>query len=210
MSTRRIGVTLRVDRDAATGEMRDGLARSWTQFLRAAAPEIYWVPVPNLGTEAVAYATELNLDGLVLTGGADPGVDPARDGTEIALLHFMLKAGRPVFGVCRGMQLLVTELGGDVRPGACGDAHVAVRHRVFMEGDAAGREVNSYHRNGVHMRGVRAPMSVLAWTLDGWVEAVRAAEAPWTGVMWHPEREPVCDPRDRRLFRETFGLEMER
>ena len=65
------------------------------------------------------------VDGLVLTGGVD--VDPARYGQEnvacgetdealdalqLAAVDAFVKAGRPVFGTCRGHQLLNVYFGG--------------------------------------------------------------------------------------------------
>ena len=66
------------------------------------------------------------LDGLVLHGGADvwPGSygeeplqdawrgDRIRDDYEQALVHAFVKAGKPVFGVCRGLQLINVAFGG--------------------------------------------------------------------------------------------------
>lgn len=62
------------------------------------------------------------LDGLVLPGGIDIdpiyygednyssyGVDPEKDEFEREVFHAFRKAGKPIFGICRGFQLIVCE-----------------------------------------------------------------------------------------------------
>ena len=52
------------------------------------------------------FLTELNLKGLVLTGGEDIGKNKNRDQTEVNLLNWALKNSLPILGICRGMQLI--------------------------------------------------------------------------------------------------------
>lgn len=86
----------------------------------------YAVPTsaPPAATTGEDYAADL--DGLVLSGGADVcprsyGEDPLRpewegdeprDRYEIGLVRAFLAAGKPVLGVCRGHQVLNVALGG--------------------------------------------------------------------------------------------------
>lgn len=62
------------------------------------------------------------LDGLVLPGGIDVdpiyygednyssyGVDPEKDEFEREIFHAFRKAGKPIFGICRGFQLIICE-----------------------------------------------------------------------------------------------------
>lgn len=82
-------------------------------------------PVRQSGAGLAEYVADL--DGLVLTGGADvapgsygeepveggrwPG-DEARDRYEIELARRFVEAGKPVLGICRGHQVLNVAFGG--------------------------------------------------------------------------------------------------
>jgi gamma-glutamyl-gamma-aminobutyrate hydrolase PuuD len=45
-------------------------------------------------------------DILLLIGGADIGTNPERDAHELKLIDKYIEQGKPIFGICRGMQLL--------------------------------------------------------------------------------------------------------
>jgi putative glutamine amidotransferase len=89
--------------------------------------------VPAVTRDSIVARSELNLhdyaaalDGLVLQGGVDVAPqsygeiaqhpdwagDQARDRYEIELVEAFVKAGKPVFGICRGLQLLNVMFGG--------------------------------------------------------------------------------------------------
>ncbi len=124
----RIGLTMREVSAEGYNEPRDALARVWGEFLQVAVPEAAWLPVPNLGpASAPLFCDRWDINALILTGGEDIGVSPVRDATERGLLQHFARNGRPVFGVCRGLQLMWTELGGDLE---INGGHVAVRHHV--------------------------------------------------------------------------------
>lgn len=118
----------------------------------------------------------LDCQGLLLPGGGD--IDPARysqpsagseapdlqrDATELELVSRFLAWGRPILGICRGIQLLNVALGGDLIqdiPTAADHKHDAVRgdrvHGVeaapgsFLEGlYGSAFSVNSAHHQAL-------------------------------------------------------------
>jgi putative glutamine amidotransferase len=166
------------------------------------------------------------LDGLMLTGsrsdvapgryGADEtGADPRdadRDEVALRLAAAMIEAGKPVFGICRGLQELNVLFGGTLTASAeAGHHHPAGeaapfealfghRHGVdLMPGGLLGAagpvaSVNSVHRQGVDRLG--AGLHVEARAPDGLVEAFssRPCGADLLAVQWHPEWETEsCD-----------------
>ncbi|MGH3435077.1 MAG: gamma-glutamyl-gamma-aminobutyrate hydrolase family protein [Sciscionella sp.] len=165
------------------------------------------------------------LDGLILAGGAD--IDPARyqqrphpstgdpaserDEFEFALLHAALALRLPVFGVCRGMEVLNVALGGSLTqhlpdltghgdhqpaPGVFGTTTVRTQPGSLAE-SILGHEtkVRCYHHQAVGE--LAGELVATGWAADGTVEAVERAGRPFViGVQWHPEE----DTSDIRLF----------
>ena len=209
--TRRIGITMRTAQAEGHDEPRDALARDWGDYVRTVLPDVLWQPLPNLGKGAVDHARAWGIDGFIFTGGDDLGASPARDETEYRLLEHALDSGLPVFGVCRGLQLLQQHCGGAVER-LPGREHLATRHPVVWVGNAPGPadrsfEVNSYHAYGIREDALAAPLEALALAPGGWVEAARHRSAAILAVMWHPEREQPYREHDARLLRSTLGLE---
>jgi putative glutamine amidotransferase len=160
------------------------------------------------GPEVAAFAE--SCDGLLLSGGEDVSPqeygelprrpewagNPARDRFERALFESFAQRGRPVLGVCRGLQLVNVALGGSLHQDLLEDGVVAAAHRdqatycrlrhrvrLFRGGllhALYGLEeawVNTVHHQGI--RGLGAELEVLAESADGLVEAVRHRTWPW-------------------------------
>lgn len=194
-------------------EPRDSLARNWGDFLTLALPEAAWLPLPNLGPErSCAFCSRWGINGLILTGGEDVGTAPVRDGTERSLLRHALQRDLPVLGVCRGLQLIWTEFGGELERTS---GHRAVRHGVKYLPDLKlsleqeWGEVNSYHDQCLRppARKMTETWSAFAYAEDGTIEGVRFRQGRVVGLMWHPEREQVPSSTDTTLVRRLFGLE---
>jgi gamma-glutamyl-gamma-aminobutyrate hydrolase PuuD len=186
-----IAVSQRVDAHPARGERRDALDRRMTAWIVATGG--LPVPVPNALAEAGALSGWLDAvrpDALLLSGGNDVGAEPARDATERALLAWAAAGGRPVLGLCRGLQMMAVAAGGTLARRA---GHAGTRHGIAPETGPA-RTVNSYHDFGLGdlPPGYRAT----ATAEDGTIEAVRHADLPWEGWMWHPEREGAFERTD--------------
>lgn len=191
---KRIGISQRICRDEKSGEKRDCLAHDWYAFL--AALGVNWTPLPNHRQSALRLCGELELDGILLTGGDDIAVHPERDATEYALLAWARERQLPVIGVCRGFQILYCWLGGALKERSPA-GHRAQRHVVRFT-DGTEREVNSFHT--FTLKEPASGLNALAiCAADGTLEA--ACSANMLGMMWHPEREPDPALADIQLFR---------
>lgn len=208
-----IALTMRLTRHEypnGTEEIRDALARDWWNFLEQALPGRALWPVPNIGENIAGMARALPLSGLILTGGEDWGVYPARDSTEHALLRLAQERSLPVLGVCRGAQVLNSALGGE-SPHPVSD-HAGTRHRIDMQARAGlpvkesdVREVNSFHNMGLLKEDLAPSLHAWATAQDNTVEAFSSQEGLLCGILWHPERETCADIRDIQLFQYHFG-----
>ena len=176
----------------------------------------YCSAVERLGGIAVAsYAPQpdLSCDGLLLCGGGDidparygqanqgsQPPDPVRDQAELELFHAFLQAGKPIFGICRGMQLINVALGGTlvqdlpplVRPFHGGSEADCVHPIRAAEGSLLHRlygcvfPVNSSHHQAVDHLG--AGLIATAWGEAGFVEGLEHPSLPIFAVQFHPER----------------------
>ncbi|MFJ9742824.1 gamma-glutamyl-gamma-aminobutyrate hydrolase family protein [Streptomyces sp. NPDC101166] len=194
-----VGITQRLTGPDRFGERRTALDVRWPAFLARCG--LVAVPLPAEPGLAVAVVESVPLAGIVLSGGEDlahyGGDAPERDATERALLARCLETGRPLLGVCRGMQVVADHFGAALRQV---DGHVAARHEVCVGHGV--RTVTCYHR----WAAVELPETLAVTARRGEVvEGLRALTAPVHGVMWHPEREQQPDEADVALFRSVFG-----
>lgn len=173
------------------------------------------------------------VDGLLLAGGGDldpfyygeeprvdnGSIDPVADAFELGLARCFLVAGRPVLGICRGMQVLNVAAGGDLHQDLRTATGTELEHfqkappwhgthmiRV-QEGSGLGAvlgeerlRVNSFHHQAV--RRVAPGFVAVATAGDGVIEAIeRPGNGFALGVQWHPERMHACSEAARRIFR---------
>ena len=176
-------------------------------------------------------------DGLLFPGG--PDIDPAlygeeklpacgltvprRDAMELRLFRMALETDKPVFGICRGLQLFNAALGGTLWQDLPSQNPSPVQHRqkppydqpahrVRVEPDTPlaallGREetdVTSRHHQAV--RTLAPGLRPMAYSPDGLVEAVwmPGRRFVWA-VQWHPEHSHRTSGDSRRLFAAFVG-----
>ena len=242
-----IGISARIYTPGTPGINVSGV---WTKTLHYLEQSVaHWVlsggavavMVPAVTRDSIVMRSDLNLhdyalalDGLVLQGGNDvapesygeAALDPAwagdrvRDLYEIELIDAFVQAGKPVFGICRGLQLLNVMFGGTLvqdiptqRPDAREHRDVSAyeRHLHPVELVADTRLARLYPKlgratvNSIHHQAIRdvAPGFVVEAHCpdDGTIEAVR-----WTGpsfvagVQWHPEFHDPVNPLDPALI----------
>lgn len=210
-----IAISMRMTQQVYPGgerEIRDALSHDWWRFLDAALPDTPVIPVPNIGARAIAFLRRIPVSGIVLTGGEDWGEFPERDATEEQLIAWAERMSLPIFGVCRGAQVLNRTMGGDISSGFA-EKHVRTRHILQVRGYASGPqgpvaslEVNSYHNCGIGKADLAPALEPWAIAEDGSVEAFSGDHGRITGIMWHPERESVAREHDIHLFQQHLKL----
>jgi putative glutamine amidotransferase len=209
------------------------LNRRYVMAIEAAGGAPLMLP-PGLSDDSL-HVTFDRLDGLLLSGGGD--IDPVcygeaphsatreisadRDRMELALARWTVNEDKPVFAICRGIQVLNVALGGSLvqhiptqvdgalqhtfEPTQVARDHIA--HSVQIESGTCLREVmgvdragaNSWHHQSIKQ--VAPSLRVTAHAPDGVIEAVELPAHRFAiGVQWHPEWLYDDQPEMMRLF----------
>lgn len=173
------------------------------------------------------------LEGVLVPGGVDvhprhygeeprPGlgeVDEDLDGIELPLVRAAAERGLPVFGICRGQQVVNVALGGTLYQDIVSDGASTVAHDMPLE---QGRDflaheieveptsrlrallgatrlpVNSFHHQVV--RRVAPALRVTAMSEDGLIEGLESEDGRVLTIQCHPE-ELTTHAWARQLFR---------
>lgn len=190
----------------------------YVDYLRSTGIPVLPFVLPVCGYSDAAEAASC-LDGLLITGGQD--VSPALygetneglsdcepelyDGTDLHLYTAFQSAGKPVFGICRGIQLINAAEGGTLIQDIPSLNDAEHNQRNVPQEELTGgtlhsvscvpgtrmhgifgkqTRVNSFHHQAVDMP---APgFTVSAYAPDGIIEAIEKDRV--FAVQWHPER----------------------
>lgn len=171
------------------------------------------------------------VDGIIISGGTDVSpefyggnmqhpnltkLDRERDESEIAIVQYMVEStDKPLFCVCRGMQVLNVALGGTMtehipdmiendihrKDGlwALHDVSVDTQSRLAQVMQA--ETVNTYSGHHQAVKELGNGLSAIAKAADGIIEALSYENHSWIlGVQWHPEKSAADDITQQRLF----------
>jgi putative glutamine amidotransferase len=184
---------------------------NYVNKLQAAGASVVILPPDANNHEAIS-----RLDGLVMAGGAD--IEPARygaahqegtdkprverDASELGLYLAARAANIPVFGICRGLQIMAVAHGGSLHqhlPDLVGNTlhrdapgtfnfHGATFTAGSLIANLVGETeitVNSSHHQAVNSPG---DLTVTGYAEDGTIEVCEDPSAEFVlGVQWHPE-----------------------
>lgn len=186
------------------------------------------IPVPlertTDPTTIARYAADF--DGFFFTGGVDVDpqhygeeitgegveIDAMRDAFEFALYNAVKDSGKPILGICRGIQFLNVARGGSLIQHLEGHRQTPIpaveRHqRVSVMPNTRLRElvgveemmVNSFHHQAIKQ--IAPGLVVTAMADDGTVEAIEDPRHPFfVAVQWHPEYYHRDDRTSAAIF----------
>lgn len=178
--------------------------------------------IENGVSMAKAYLEELRPHGVLLQGGEDiplsfygakheEEMTSMRDYFELGLIQVALERGIPLFGICRGMQLLNVAMGGTLIPhldeeqysphillkdpmlGMIAENSELHTHTVKLTDSGILQEcyggsqieVTSFHHQAV--KELASELILEAVAEDGVIEAFSNQQKKILGVQWHPE-----------------------
>ncbi len=163
-----------------------------------------------------------SFDGLLLPGGGD--INPARlheenlgsigirddlDELQFSVLDLFVRSKRPVFGICRGLQIINVYFGGTLiqhlptasRHTRGGDGPDLLHPCRAADGSWIRRlfgpefTVNSAHHQAAGRPGASIAVDAIC-PEDGVIEALHHTSLPIYAVQWHPERACLRWKRD--------------
>lgn len=182
------------------------------------------IPI-NKPEMAKQYVTMI--DKLILTGGqnvnpdyyneekdpdAEDDYSPERDEFEIALVKEAIAQQKPIFAVCRGMQLMNVILGGTLHQNVKNhwqkeDADITTQtmevigQSIFSDIYEKNGMINSYHRQAI--KDLAPGLKIIAKSPeDDIIEAVESTnpDIRYIGVQWHPELLIYSDKEHSNKF----------
>lgn len=193
-----------------TGNYRDAFSQLHIRTAALGRKPEEGVSVPACLTEDPSLDS---CDGLVLPGGEDIApalfgapdngsrrVDEALDRIQLELLGEFIRMGKPVLGICKGLQIINVYFGGTLIQDLPEDSR---RIHEYQGGDkihatksAKGTFPEQLYgkcpvTNSAHHQGVGAVgdgLLVAQYCCDFVIEAMYHKDLPILGVQWHPER----------------------
>ncbi len=221
---------------AITKEKPAKYIQNYSNWLKRYDPNVVWIDMYPLGIDSALKVLK-TCDGLLVTGGEDvyPGlygkesdtsrcgtIDRYRDSLEIALIDEAIADKMPVFGICRGLQIINIDRGGTLFVDIPTDFDTMVTHRqkdwknclhpVVPEKDTRLYQLTGDKQGSVasnHHQGIEKPgkdLVVSARSFDSLPEAIEWINFKNRGflmaVQWHPERMDTLDAYSKTLAEE--------
>lgn len=198
------------------GYKRSYVNDNYVQSVVAAGGVPYIIPV-NDEEDVIREQVSL-VDGLILSGGDDVfppfygeepleklgGVFPERDTFDSRLIKFAVEQHKPIFCICRGIQILNATFGGTLYQDLSYIENCQIKHDQFSRSDLATHTVsisagshlhkvfgdsalvNSFHHQA--LKDVAPGFRVVAVAKDGVIEAIEKEGDDYVvAVQWHPE-----------------------
>lgn len=164
-------------------------------------------------------------DGFLISGGVDIDpkfygeekkfdnveIDSARDAFESLAIPAFFATGKPMLGICRGLQAMNVFLGGTLYQHIDGHKQTesgdTVTHAVDLASDGLLYDivrcesiaVNTFHHQAI--KDLSTKLCIDACSHDGYIEAVHAKDRKFClGVQWHPEIYRQKDENMQKLF----------
>ena len=131
-----------------------------------------------------------------------------RDKHEYQCLEYAIENSLPIFGACRGMQIIAEYFGSTFKKV---ENHVSSRHKIKITGQSNFsstlhkiENVNSYHNFAIDILGDDL-RTVAICPDDNTIEAIQHKSHLIFGQMWHPERENPFNKYNSQFISSFFN-----
>ena len=210
MTYKKIAITQRLIPNDSYQELREGLDVRWGSVFQA----LNFLPIIlPIEYDFEKYFKTIGISGIFLTGGNDlnilkPGaISLQREVFEKKLIDYGIKNNIPIFGVCKGMQLIAEYFGSNFRKI---EGQVAIRHILRVNKDSKYFNklikldmVNSYHNYAVS--NVPDELLISATDESGTIKSIEHRQYKIFGQMWHIERKTPLSKGEVSLVQSFFN-----
>ena len=190
-------------------EVREALDVKWGGLFK----KLDFLPVIlPIEFEYKKYFNSIKIDGIILTGGNDLSalnkndLSIKRDQFEKKIIQYAIKKDIPIYGICRGMQIIAEYFGASFKKVK---GQVAIRHSLIVNKKSKYFKelnklstVNSFHNYAID----NLPKNMMASATNekGTIKAIEHNKYKIFGQNWHSERENVFDKNQINLIRNFF------
>jgi N5-(cytidine 5'-diphosphoramidyl)-L-glutamine hydrolase len=207
----KIGISSRIVTAPNYDEKRDALSHDWAKFLESM--DFLPIIIPNNLSNVKQFLTNVQVDGIILSGGDNIGEFPKRDKTEKGLIKYGIINNIPIFGVCRGMQVINNYFEGSLHQ-TTNKKHIKKNHEVNIKNEQLRKylrkksvKVNSFHNNIIMKNDLGKGLdSFIIDDSDDTVEGFFHKLYHIMGVMWHPER--TRDNFNKQIMKKFFDRKL--
>lgn len=206
---KKIALTQRLIENTSYIETREALDVRYPKLLRSAG----FLPVIlPYEIDFKEYFSDLEIEGIVLSGGNDLSsinsnpLSQQRDVYEKELIAYALENRIPLFGMCRGLQIIAEFFGSTFKQIS---GHVGIHHTLHVNPASQYahhlnrlKTVNSYHNFAIETIG--ADLISSATSPDGTIKAIEHSTHKIFAQMWHSEREEPFSEAEIALIKSFF------
>jgi len=205
---KKIAITQRLIENQTYQETREALDVNYAKLVSMAG----FLPIAlPYEISFIEYFKELDISGILLTSGNDlNNVNPSflskqRDEYESQLISYAISNNIPVFGICRGLQIIAKYFGATFKMAS---QQVNIRHNLEVAQDSLYSmqlnsigTVNSFHNFAVDDLGDELRVSAIS---DNIIKAIEHKEYRIFAQMWHSERESIFNKQEVQLIKDFF------
>ena len=206
---KKIALTQRLLINDSYFEVREALDTQWGALFN----ELNFLPIIlPIEIDFREYFKVFEIDGIILTGGNDLNIvnksneSLKRDIFEKELIKYAIENSIPIFGVCRGMQIVGEYFGANFKKvhnqvGARSILSVNKQSKYFNKLKKLS-SVNSFHDYAIDS--IPECFLISATDKNGIIKSIEHISHKIFCQMWHSEREEIFDKNQINLIRDFF------
>lgn len=191
-------------------EVREALDVKWGLLFK----ELNFLPIIlPIEYDFRLYFNSLNLDGVLLTGGNSlsslnlNAESTKRDMFEKELIKYSIANDIPVFGICRGMQIISEYF---LATFTKVKNQISIKHKLIANKNSKYfhkikkiKQVNAFHNYAIDS--LPNDFIISATNEDNMIKAIEHTKYKLFGQMWHSERENQFNKDELNLIKYFFN-----